>query len=67
MESIVSPRSGSGSGGFGERDRERERRMGTEVLVLGSGEGVRLVQGGDIFEVGVGVRIEREGNSEDGG
>lgn len=48
VESVVSPRS--------EKFSEK-KGMGTEVLVLGSGEAVRLVHGGDVF--GTGVRIER--------
>ncbi|KAJ8069641.1 hypothetical protein OCU04_000075 [Sclerotinia nivalis] len=50
VESVVSPRS---------ENFQEKRGIGTEVLVLGSGEGVRLVQGSDVF--GGGVRIEREG------
>ncbi|CAD6441441.1 04896fbf-e66b-4b7f-9198-e9ec3e4f3657-CDS [Sclerotinia trifoliorum] len=52
VESVVSPR--------GEKFSEKGG-IGTEVLVLGSGEGVRLVQGSYGFGGGSGVRIEREG------
>ncbi|QSZ35367.1 hypothetical protein DSL72_008237 [Monilinia vaccinii-corymbosi] len=57
VASVVSPR----------REGFREKRgmgMGTEVLVLGSGEGVRLVSGADVF--GVGVRLERVYGERDG-
>lgn len=40
-----------------EKFPENESKMGTEVLVLGSGEGVKLVNGGDIWG---GLRVERE-------
>ncbi|KAG4028480.1 hypothetical protein MFRU_021g00700 [Monilinia fructicola] len=49
---VVSPRRES----FGAR--EKMRVVGTEVLVLASGEAVRLVSGGDPFASGARLRVE---------
>jgi hypothetical protein len=53
VESVVSPRS----------DKFPERRMGPEVLVLGTGEEVRLVQGLELFGMGRAMSV---GGSDDG-
>ncbi|KAM3089174.1 hypothetical protein ACMFMG_000785 [Clarireedia jacksonii] len=55
VESVVSPRS----------DKFPERRMGPEVLVLGTGEEVRLVQGLELFGMGR-IVSSGGGGSEDG-
>ncbi|EMR81409.1 hypothetical protein BcDW1_9909 [Botrytis cinerea BcDW1] len=55
VESVVSPRSEN----FSEK-----KGTGTEVLVLASGEGVRLVHGSDVL--GMGMRIERLDGEGDG-
>ncbi|APA06459.1 hypothetical protein SS1G_12864 [Sclerotinia sclerotiorum 1980 UF-70] len=57
VERVVSPRGEKFSSSSSSSSSAEKRGIGTEVLVLGSGEGVRLVQGG----YGGGVRIEREG------